>query len=359
MTSSNKFKGRYMKMIKRIASVVLTAAMVLPVACCAKNNAAENCEQFEFKEAGVNFDQPDFYKDLQGVLNPSYGTKIDQENGIYYTTIEFYAMPENELMELLQKEELTEEDIELICAHRKEIFNMFAIDNNQTFDDFSAIAQSEYGDDVSNCITVGTVGEYSFFMQLDPSASTPWDSSVEQKYIDEFNNLVQYYSDLSHTHIYEPEEPLTAAPGTVISFETVDINGNTVNSADLFAQNTVTMINIWGTRCGPCVGEMPELVELNNRMQEQNCAVVGIIADLYSLDNESVRNAAEEILTSTGTDYTQLLAWDSISTDLPSEYTPTTYFVDSEGRVIGEAVVGSRTADKYESYFNSAISEVS
>ena len=176
-----------MKMIKRIASVVLTAAMVLPVACCAKNNAAENCEQFEFKEAGVNFDQPDFYKDLQGVINPYGGAKIDQENGIYYTTLEFYAMPENELMELLQKEDITEEEIELARSHRKNLFNMYAIDNNQTFDDFSAIAQSEYGDDVSNCITVGTVGEYSFFIEFDPSASTPWDSSVEQKYIQSGN----------------------------------------------------------------------------------------------------------------------------------------------------------------------------
>ena len=50
-----------------------------------------------------------------------------------------------------------------------------------------------------------------------------------------------------------------AAPAVTadVAFETTDLDGNTVNSADLFAASKLTMINIWGTFCGPCISEMP------------------------------------------------------------------------------------------------------
>ena len=47
--------------------------------------------------------------------------------------------------------------------------------------------------------------------------------------------------------------------GSSISFQTTDLDGNAVDSKDLFAKNKITMINIWGTYCGPCVEEMPEI----------------------------------------------------------------------------------------------------
>ena len=49
---------------------------------------------------------------------------------------------------------------------------------------------------------------------------------------------------------------------TTVEFETVDLDGKTVSSRELFAENKVTMINFWGTFCGPCIREMPELAEL-------------------------------------------------------------------------------------------------
>ena len=42
-----------------------------------------------------------------------------------------------------------------------------------------------------------------------------------------------------------------AKDGSVISFQTTDLDGNAVDSAELFAKNKITMINIWGTYCGP------------------------------------------------------------------------------------------------------------
>ena len=42
------------------------------------------------------------------------------------------------------------------------------------------------------------------------------------------------------------------------TFESQDLDGNKITS-DIFSNNIITMINIWGTFCGPCIREMPEL----------------------------------------------------------------------------------------------------
>ena len=38
----------------------------------------------------------------------------------------------------------------------------------------------------------------------------------------------------------------------------MDLDGETVTN-DLFAEKDLTVLNVWGTFCGPCVAEMPEL----------------------------------------------------------------------------------------------------
>ncbi|MBQ4235421.1 MAG: TlpA family protein disulfide reductase, partial [Treponema sp.] len=44
--------------------------------------------------------------------------------------------------------------------------------------------------------------------------------------------------------------------GEKITFTATDLNGRIVTS-EIFEKNKVTMLNIWGTFCGPCIREMP------------------------------------------------------------------------------------------------------
>ena len=50
------------------------------------------------------------------------------------------------------------------------------------------------------------------------------------------------------------------------SFEGKDLDGNTVKSDELFAANTVTVVNFWFTTCSPCVGELSDLEALNQQL---------------------------------------------------------------------------------------------
>ena len=68
------------------------------------------------------------------------------------------------------------------------------------------------------------------------------------------------------------------------SFNGKDLDGNDVNSDELFSNNTVTVVNFWFTTCKPCVGELGELEALNQKLAEKGGAVVGI--NSFTLDGD-------------------------------------------------------------------------
>ena len=53
------------------------------------------------------------------------------------------------------------------------------------------------------------------------------------------------------------------------SFKGKDLDGNDVNSDDIFSSNNVTVINFWFTTCNPCVGELGDLEKLNKELAEK------------------------------------------------------------------------------------------
>ena len=129
--------------------------------------------------------------------------------------------------------------------------------------------------------------------------------------------------------------------GTVLSFETTDIDGNPVKSEDIFAENKVTMINIWGTFCGPCVKEMPDIQKISEEYASKGAGVIGLVCDLPVGDDTYLADA-KDIIDTTGVKYLNIRAWDGSDDVLPSTAVPSTYFVDSEGRLIGEKIAGAK-----------------
>lgn len=141
---------------------------------------------------------------------------------------------------------------------------------------------------------------------------------------------------------------LTNRPGVNINalpeFSTTDLSGNPVDSS-IFAGNKLTMLNIWGTFCGPCIEEMPDLEAMSKNMPE-GTAIVGLVTD--ALD-ESYIKLANDIVTETGVTYTNIIP-DNALNDYVNENIvgiPTTIFIDSNGKIVGDALVGAKSADVY------------
>ena len=143
--------------------------------------------------------------------------------------------------------------------------------------------------------------------------------------------------------------------GAGVVFETKTLSGSTVKSEDIFGAHKLTMVNLWGTYCGPCIREMPDLEVLNQRLGEKDCAIIGIVIDVQGIEDGAMVLTAGKILADTGVTYQNLLPWAGFTEVFPANFVPTTYFVDREGRIVGEAAIGARGADEYEALLDEVL----
>ena len=131
----------------------------------------------------------------------------------------------------------------------------------------------------------------------------------------------------------------TAGVASFGAFETADLDGNVVTEA-VFAEKDLTIVNVWGTFCDPCIGEMPDLAALDEDLPD-NVQIIGILCDVSALDQDEAENA-RTIIHNSGVQYPSLLLSKSLYPYV-SRITavPTTFLVDSQGNVIGEPIVGA------------------
>ena len=119
------------------------------------------------------------------------------------------------------------------------------------------------------------------------------------------------------------------------SFVMNDFDGNEYTE-DVFKGHKVTMINIWGTFCGPCIREMPELEEISEMYDEKDLKLIGLPGDLRGpdgvVDEDQVAKALD-IIDKTGAKYTMLIPSMEIEAGVISSvrFYPTTIFVDENG----------------------------
>lgn len=141
----------------------------------------------------------------------------------------------------------------------------------------------------------------------------------------------------------DPEQNTQANASTVPSdkvanlksFTTTDLYGTEVTQ-DVFKDADVTMVNIWATWCGFCVEEMPELQKVYEQLPEG--------ANMISIcsDGESEGDLAKQILEKNEVKFKALLPSADMEDSLLSGVSsfPTTVFVDKEGNLVGNPVVG-------------------
>ena len=146
----------------------------------------------------------------------------------------------------------------------------------------------------------------------------------------------------------------------IINYTVKDLDLNDVALADYVKGNKVTMINFWGTFCGPCISEMPDLGEIERKYKDKGFEIVGLttdVADPQGNYDESVIDDARSIIEDTGITYPVLVAPVQLMEDIGLQYVPTTYFLDSEGNVLGSAEIGSKPSAEWENVIDGYLSK--
>ena len=140
---------------------------------------------------------------------------------------------------------------------------------------------------------------------------------------------------------YTPQDILEGVTDAPIQFEFTDLEGNPVSSADLFRENKITMVNVWGVWCHNCVNEMPELAKIHECLQEKGCGIVGVELEFESM--EDIKDRAYEILDGCGVTYPNVFVPEDDDFYMNLGEYPCTFFVDSEGTILTDPVVGNHT----------------
>ena len=153
------------------------------------------------------------------------------------------------------------------------------------------------------------------------------------------------------------QESMSLDAGTKFpSFATQDLAGNAV-TGDIFAQKDITVVNFWGTFCGPCISEMPELGEWAREMPD-NVQIIGIVTDVMAGDERGIQKAIK-ITEKAQADFTNLLMDEALSAYCASVIVgvPTTILVNREGVIVGDAIVGAYV-DGYKQAVEAALNEM-
>ena len=147
----------------------------------------------------------------------------------------------------------------------------------------------------------------------------------------------------------------TKEPEVYGSFVTTDLYGNEVTE-EIFAESKLTVVNVWATYCGPCIQEMPYLGELAEEYDSAQVQIVGIPTDV---SNQEYLEYALSIVEETGADYTHLLFSEELYhwglSDI--QYVPTTFFVDSNGKIT-DTVVGSMSKEDWKELIDSKLASM-
>lgn len=132
--------------------------------------------------------------------------------------------------------------------------------------------------------------------------------------------------------------------GELKSFEATTLDGETFTQDDL-AKKDVTVINFWSVGCGPCVDEMPEIAELAKSLPD-NVQIITV-----NFDGQRGKSEVERILDEAGFEGITLVSGNGDLAEVCGEimYTPTTIFVDKDGNIVGDEIIG-RQEDTREAF---------
>ena len=326
--------------MKKVFSILLALLLLVSLGTAAMADDST----FTSEEMGITLQYPEEFGNLQGLLFLSPQGIIAYEPDVYYMPIFYFAMPKADAENLLHTDldDITEEDIATIQAAQGQVGMVLACEGGLE-NVLAVLGVDEMPEDIK-VEEFGMVDGLHYFFLF--SEDEEYLSGIEETYAEELRMLQKKFPEiLKSAELYTPVDPTDKLVGMTVSFETVDLNGNTVSSKDLFAENEVTMVNYWGTWCGACVGELGELAEIHTRLQEKGCGIVGIVED--GEDAEKVE-LAKQILAENGVEYPNVVYHADMGfLDEVSSF-PTSFFVDKDGKILCHPISGA-AVDLYES----------
>jgi thiol-disulfide isomerase/thioredoxin len=119
-----------------------------------------------------------------------------------------------------------------------------------------------------------------------------------------------------------------------------DVDGKSVSSTNYAGQ--VVLLNFWATWCGPCVAEMPGMVNLQDRYRQQGFSIVGISVD------EGGPTVVRPFVIRQKLNYQIVMSNGRVENDFGGiEFIPTSFLIDREGNLV-DKLIGYTSESDFE-----------
>ena len=285
---------------------------------------------------GIRFVPPEAYRNTRGTIVTD--GCIELARGINYAYWVYYPIAGNET--------------ESPDPEKKAVlFDVFTLRSGISFGDFNTLAGGTLSEQYAR--ELGQAGDYTFYLYM-KGPDAEFADTLDPESREEYTALAGAVDDVAAAiTLSVPEErpdPYEALVGTRFEFTATDLDGNEISSADLFAQNEVTVLNLWATWCGPCIGELGALQELYTKLQEKGCGIVGML--VMDEDLESAKALAAE----NGLTYPVIQAPDTLPDYITLKSVPVTLFFGRDGTMIAAPVSGAHV-EEYEKILETLFSK--
>ncbi|MCI6228648.1 MAG: TlpA family protein disulfide reductase [Clostridiales bacterium] len=311
----------------------------------------------DFPDLGISFPLTGAWLELEDHLLtvPVYGSEIDPVSGVMFDFATDEAIAQmNKLIADGESDGGKIEDAR--WTDSKRLFAVAFVKTGQvpmdTVLDLVGGPEKE-----ANVVEMGVSGDTTFYFCTYPFIYEDTEALSDSSKA-HYNQLV---SDLetakSSILLSQPEDRPEVESGATVFFQTTDLDGNKVTS-DIFQDHTLTLLNIWGSFCEPCMEEMPDLEAISKEFADKDVAIVGVLGDALDrkgeFDEDTV-DLAKTVLKSKGVTYLNIAMCPELLEAVPSDTYPTSVLIDSNGSVVGKAIYGSRDADQYRQLIQNAL----
>ena len=328
------------KLFSMLFSVLLLASLAAP-AFAVTAVGGEITVVYDLPHAGIRVTFPQEFAEAEGVvLCTQRGKLVDRD--LYLASFVYYGLsPEEweERMDLARRsQELTKEELERYeyLDSQDAFLPGFLCGKDESEVESFVQYSAELGAPFASVTKIGEANGYIYYCFEDEETRI---EHLKPEYVEEYRKIVEAIKEAgTKAEFSVPTEPEDPWIGKVLQFETTDLDGNTVRSEDLFAEHDITMLNFWATWCENCLKELGDLSIINRRMQEENCAIVGIFCNL---DEEEDMELGKAQLEKNGDDYLNVIMPEVLSEAGIADYLPTSVFVDSSGAIISPVITGA------------------
>ena len=151
----------------------------------------------------------------------------------------------------------------------------------------------------------------------------------------------------------EPTAEATEAADGTLEFSLTTLTGETLDQT-VITDNKLVMVNYWATWCGPCVGEIPDLIKISEEYADKGFAMIGVLTGDDDIDG------AKQFIADQGMSY-PVVTPEAFFLDNSSDIyaIPTTKFFDSTGKQVGESVVGAMSYDDWKGLIDLLLDQAS